>query len=115
MLKRNIWQELVEWKNRKHHPLVIRGLRQIGKTFIAKEFGKQFYENVVYLDLRANTAVHKAFDGDFDVNQMILSITAVEHTVHFIPNKTLLILERFRIVRMPAVPLSTGQLMAALM
>lgn len=96
MLKRNIWQELVEWKNREHHPLVIRGLRQIGKTFIAKEFGKQFYENVVYLDLRANTAVHKAFDGDFDVNQMILSITAVEHTVHFIPDKTLLILDEIQ-------------------
>ena len=33
MLKRNIWQELIEWKNREHNPLVIRGLRQIGKTF----------------------------------------------------------------------------------
>lgn len=96
MLKRNIWQELIEWKNREHNPLVIRGLRQIGKTFIAKEFGKQFYENVVYLDLRANTAVHKAFDGDFDVNQMILSITAVEHTARFIPNKTLLILDEIQ-------------------
>lgn len=46
--------------------------------------------------MRANTAVHKAFDGDFDVNQMILSITAVEHTVHFIPNKSLLILDEIQ-------------------
>ena len=96
MLKRNIWQDLIKWKNREHHPLVIRGLRQIGKTFIVKEFGKQFYENVVYLDLRADTAVHKAFDGNFNVDQMILSITAVEHTARFIANKTLLIMDEIQ-------------------
>ncbi len=96
MLKRTIWQELIKWKNREHHPLIIRGLRQIGKTFITQEFGRLFYENVIYLDLRANTAVHKAFDGNFDVNQMILSITAVEPKARFIPNKTLLILDEIQ-------------------
>ncbi len=96
MLRRDIFQQLIEWKNRKHHPLVIRGLRQIGKTYIAKEFGNQFYENVIYLDLRANVAVHKAFEGDFDVNKMILSITSVETKAHFIPNKTLLILDEIQ-------------------
>ena len=96
MLKRTIWQELIKWKNREHHPLIIRGLRQIGKTFITQEFGRLFYENVIYLDLRADTAVHKAFDGNFDVNQMILSITAVEPKARFIPNKTLLILDEIQ-------------------
>lgn len=96
MLKRTIWQELIEWKKREHHPLIIRGLRQIGKTFITQEFGRQFYENVIYLDLRANTAVHKAFEGNFAVNQMILSITAVEPKARFIPNKTLLILDEIQ-------------------
>lgn len=96
MLYREVWQELINWKNRPHHPLVIQGLRQIGKTFIAKKFGSEFYENVIYLDLRANTVVHKAFDGNFDVNQMILSISAVERNAKFVPTKTLLILDEIQ-------------------
>ncbi len=96
MLKRDIFQQLIEWKNRDHHPLVIRGLRQIGKTYITKEFGKQFYENVIYLDLRSNVAVHKAFEGDFDVDKMIMAITSVETKAHFVPDKTLLILDEIQ-------------------
>lgn len=96
MLKREIWNELVNWKERSHHPLIVRGLRQIGKTFIVRQFGEAYYENVVYLDLRANKAVHKAFDGNFDVNQMILSITATDSTARFVPYKTLLILDEIQ-------------------
>ena len=96
MLKRNVWNELIEWKNRPHHPLVIKGLRQIGKTFIAKEFGKRFYDSVIYLDLRANVAVHKAFEGDFDVGQMILAITSLVPGARFVPKKTLLILDEIQ-------------------
>lgn len=96
MLKRNVWNELIEWKNRPHHPLVIKGLRQIGKTYIAKEFGKRFYDNVIYLDLRANVAVHKAFEGDFDVGQMILAITSLVPGARFVPKKTLLILDEIQ-------------------
>lgn len=96
MLQRDILQDLIEWKNRPHHPLIIRGLRQIGKTFIVKQFAEQFYENVVYLDLRENNSVHKAFEGDFDVNKMILSITATQTDAHFVPGKTLLILDEIQ-------------------
>ncbi len=96
MLARDVWKELIAWKKRSHHPLVVRGLRQIGKTYIVKKFGKEFYENSIYLDLRANIAVHKAFEGDFDVNQMILSISSVEKDARFIPGKTLLILDEIQ-------------------
>ena len=58
MLERTIWSDLIEWKSRNHHPLIVRGLRQVGKTFIVREFGKAFYDNVVYLDLRANIPLH---------------------------------------------------------
>ncbi|MCR5723915.1 MAG: AAA family ATPase [Treponema sp.] len=96
MLEREIWNELIAWKERPHHPLVVNGLRQIGKTYIVKKFGAEFYESCIYLDLRANTAVHTAFEGDFDVNQMVLAITAVEKNVHFIPSKTVLILDEIQ-------------------
>ena len=96
MLYREIWNQLVDWRNRSHHPLILRGLRQIGKTYIVKKFGAEFYENLIYIDLRANKAIHKAFDGDFDVNQMILSISAVQTDAHFIPGKTLLVLDEIQ-------------------
>ena len=75
MLKRKIWDSLINWKSRTHHPLVIKGLRQIGKTYIVRQFGEEFYENCVYIDLRANSQVHYAFEGDFDIDQMVLSIS----------------------------------------
>ncbi len=96
MLQRDIWEELAAWKNRPHHPLVLRGLRQTGKTFIVKEFGRKFYDNVVYLDLRASKAVHSAFEGSFDVKQMVLAITSADVTARFVPGKTLLILDEIQ-------------------
>lgn len=96
MLKREIWDDLCAWKKRKHHPLVIRGLRQTGKTYIVKEFGKAFYDNVVYIDLRANKTIHTAFTGDFDVDNMVMAITANMTKSRFIPGKTLLILDEIQ-------------------
>ena len=96
MLRRAVWKALKEWKARPHHPLVLRGLRQTGKTFIVRAFGDAHYGNVVYLDLRANTAAHDAFAGNFDVDEMVLSITANVASAKFIPHDTLLILDEIQ-------------------
>ncbi len=96
MLKRDIWDDLIAWKEREHHPLVIKGLRQIGKTYIVKEFGEKFYDNCVYIDLRADKIVHHAFEGDFDVNQMVMSISAVKKDAVFVPGKTLIIFDEIQ-------------------
>lgn len=93
MLDRDLWAKLDAWKWRDHHPLVLRGLRQTGKTYAVLEFGRRSYENVVYLDLRANVSVHEAFAGDFDVDAMVLSITANDPSARFVPRRTLLILD----------------------
>lgn len=96
MLKRDIWYNLINWKENPHHPLVIKGLRQIGKTYIVKQFGKEFYESCVYIDLRADKNVHSAFDGNFDVDKMVMSISAAITSAKFIPNKTLIILDEIQ-------------------
>ncbi len=96
MLSRDIWDKLIEWKNRNHRPLIIRGLRQIGKTFIVREFGKQFYKNIVYIDFRANKSVHSAFEGDFSVDKMVMSISAAIPTVRFLPSETLIIFDEIQ-------------------
>lgn len=96
MLKREIWDTLIKWKENNHHPLVIKGLRQIGKTFIVKQFGKEFYESCVYIDLRADMSVHSAFEGDFNVDQMVMSLSAANTSAKFIPKKTLIILDEIQ-------------------
>lgn len=96
MLERDILNDLIAWKDRNHHPLILKGLRQTGKTFIVKLFGSKFYEHVVYVDLRANNTIHRAFDGDFSVDQMVLSITANIPTARFVKGKTLLILDEIQ-------------------
>lgn len=63
MFKRKALEYLLEWKNNKNHkPLIIRGLRQIGKTTLAKKFGKNNYKSVVFLDFRKDISVHSIFD-----------------------------------------------------
>ena len=96
MLKRSIMDDLLAWRSRPHHPLVLGGLRQTGKTYIVREFGRRCYGSVVYLDLRANRGVHGAFDGNFDVGQMVLSISATTPDARFVPRKTLLILDEIQ-------------------
>lgn len=94
MLKRKIYQELINWKNKENRkPLVIKGLRQIGKTYIVKEFAKENYENVIYLDFRANENLRSIFDGSFIVNDLISQITANIPKSVAIPYKTLLIFD----------------------
>ena len=93
MLKRAIYEALESWKGRLHHPLVVSGLRQVGKTFIVREFARREYAHIAYLDLRANKSVHVAFDGNFNVDEMVLSITANEPSARFVPNETILILD----------------------
>lgn len=96
MLKRSIWDKLVSWKIRPHHPLILSGLRQIGKTYIVREFGKDNYESVVYIDLRKEKRFHSVFEGDFDVDTMVTAITANDTSAHFIPGKTLLIFDEIQ-------------------
>ncbi len=55
MLRRKIAQQLVAWKNTDdHNPLIIKGCRQCGKTFIVEHFDKQNYDNVIYINFFEN-------------------------------------------------------------
>lgn len=65
-------KELEEWKgssNRK--PLIIRGARQVGKTWIMKEFGKNNYKNVAYINFDGNDRMKRLFEKDYDINRIV--------------------------------------------
>lgn len=101
--RRKISDYLTSWKNdSKKVPLVIKGLRQVGKTYIAKEFAKANYENAFILDFRKQTSLSLLFEGDFNIDDIILSLSSLPKESHVIkgskmvPYKTLLIFDEIQ-------------------
>lgn len=96
MFKRKIYNQLVEWKQSltwKKKALLIKGLRQVGKTTIVKEFCKNNYENIIYFNFANEQSAKIIFNGDFDVDQITRSITALKPDAKFVPDKTVLIFD----------------------
>lgn len=95
MFKRKIMDELIAWKNStgKKKALVIKGLRQIGKTYIVQAFAQDNYENVVYINFKDNESAKKVFDGDFIIDRMTIDLSALMPGIHFVPGKTILIFD----------------------
>lgn len=57
-MKRKIYNKLIEWKNQKQHkPLILNGVRQCGKTFILKEFGKKEFASLAYVSCDRNESL----------------------------------------------------------
>lgn len=95
-MEREILKELIAWKNRKDRkPLILLGARQVGKTYILKEFGKREYESVAYINCDNNTTVKELFEPDYDMRRIILSIGAITG-VSIVPGKTLIILDEIQ-------------------
>ena len=68
-------EELKKWKARENRkPLIIRGARQVGKTWLMKEFGASSYEQTVYINFDGNTQMQRLFDGDLDVQRIIIGL-----------------------------------------
>ena len=62
-MKRNAMQDLVQWKNdEERKPMVLKGARQVGKTWIMKEFGRQYYESYVYFNLDEEEELKSIFE-----------------------------------------------------
>lgn len=89
-------EELKKWKespNRK--PLIIRGARQVGKTWLMKEFGKKNYEKCAYINFDDNVRMNKLFDDDFDIDRIIQGLK-IESGVNIEADNTLIILDEIQ-------------------
>lgn len=92
-MKRFALDRLKEWKDKKgRKPLIIRGARQVGKTWLMKEFGNTCFEKVAYVNFDSNTRMKQVFDGEITVERMILAISA-ETGVSIDSENTLLIFD----------------------
>lgn len=74
-MKRMAMEKLISWKNKSgRKPLIIEGARQVGKTWLMKEFGKNYYEDTVYINFDSNSQMKSLFNQDSDVKRLITGI-----------------------------------------
>ena len=95
-MERELFTKLERWMKKKNRkPLIIQGARQVGKTWIMKEFGARFYENTVYINFDNNKAMKDVFDLDFDLKR-ILSAIKIEYGKSFQAENTLIIFDEIQ-------------------
>ena len=111
MLKRKIESVLSEWKNSKlKKPLVIKGIRQCGKTYIVRKFARENYESVVYMNFILEPDKKTAFTGNIDVETIILNLSALIPNSRFINGKTCIILDEIQECREARTALKSFQM-----
>ena len=94
MLKRKIMDDLIGWKEDKEKEcLLLTGARQVGKTFIVREFAKQNYRNMIELNFATYPSLKKIFEGDLNMDTLIKKITNMMPDAKFEEGKTLLFLD----------------------
>lgn len=72
---RSAMNELYRWKQKKNKkPLIIRGARQVGKTWLMREFGKEEYEKTAYINLDNNPAMKELFSSDMKIDRIVTGI-----------------------------------------
>lgn len=97
MLKRKIETDLIEWKKSEgRKPLVIKGIRQCGKTYIVQKFAKENYESIVYMNFILEPDKKSAFAGNMDVDTIILNLSALIPGSRFMKGETCIILDEIQ-------------------
>lgn len=97
MYKRKIESLLLEWKEQpKRKPLIIKGVRQCGKTSSVLAFAKANYKHVVYLDFRAYPEYKQFFYPNLDINDIVMRITATIPNIVIEPHKTCFVFDEIQ-------------------
>ena len=97
MLKRKIYQTLLDWKNTKRNEcLLIKGARQVGKSFIIREFGRKNYQSFIELNFYQHPEYISIFDGDLTPDEIYKRISLQLLGVKFIEGETLIFLDEIQ-------------------
>lgn len=95
-MERTLLVKLEQWKNKKKRkPLIIQGARQVGKTWIMKEFGARYFKNTIYINFDNNEIMKQVFEMDFDVARIISAIK-IEYGKSFEAEETLIIFDEIQ-------------------
>ena len=98
MLRRKIYDKLLAWKNNKgkKDAILLRGVRQCGKTYIVREFGKREYKNFIEINFIERPDMQAVFAANLDVDNMVQQIKLSMPGCQFIPGETLLFLDEIQ-------------------
>ena len=98
MLRRKIYDKLLAWKKSagKKDAILLRGVRQCGKTYIVREFGKREYKNFIEINFIERPDMQAVFSGNLDVDNMVQQIKLSMPGCQFIPGETLLFLDEIQ-------------------
>jgi uncharacterized protein len=95
-MKRTIYEKLLQWKQSPiRKPLILQGARQVGKTWLMKEFGKNEFAQVAYLNFESTERLKNIFSSDFDIRRIIASLQ-IETGLKIQPENTLLIFDEIQ-------------------
>ena len=97
MLKRKIYQQLQEWRDSHHEDcLLIKGARQVGKTFAITQFGQTEYESFIAINFIESPQLKALFDGDLSSSNIKKQMTMLIPGIQFIAEKTLIFLDEIQ-------------------
>ena len=97
MLKRKIYNDLYEWKNNKTRDcILIKGARQVGKTFIVREFGKREYESFIELNFLMNPELKNIFEGNLSADEIYKRMTAYMPNIKLSQGNTLIFFDEIQ-------------------
>ncbi|MEG0125912.1 MAG: DUF4143 domain-containing protein [Clostridia bacterium] len=95
-MKRKAMEQLVAWKAQKHPlPMILRGARQVGKTWLMKEFSRQYFEKLAYINFDRNERMKMLFSGDFSIERIVQGLS-IESNVEIDPTNTLIVLDEIQ-------------------
>lgn len=97
MLKRKFYDYLLNWKNTKDREcLLVKGARQIGKTYIIEQFGKENYKNYVYINFVENPKCKEVFEGALSADEIYKKLSVYISGIKFIEKETLIFLDEIQ-------------------
>ena len=95
-MKRYAMEQLVSWKDKPNRkPLILKGARQVGKTWLMKEFGQQYFKKVAYVTFYNNQRMKRVFDDDYDIGRILMNIN-IETKLEVTPSDTLIIFDEIQ-------------------
>ena len=96
MIERNLMKKLADWKqSATRKPLILRGVRQCGKTWLLQEFGKRCFQNVAYFNFERNERLFSVFEKDISPSRILLELGLLAKT-KIEPEKTLIIFDEIQ-------------------
>ena len=95
-MERELIKSLIKWKaSQSRKPLILKGVRQCGKTYLLKEFGARCYQDTAYFNFEENEALKTVFEKDYDIKRIIFELE-LQHGKKIQTENTLIIFDEIQ-------------------